>query len=52
MTVNLGPVFPTLAEPEAVPQAGNSLNYNPHCLKRDVSQWYPASGTKTATSPR
>ncbi len=39
MTVNLGPVAPTLAEPEVVPQNGNGLQYNPRCLKRDVSEW-------------
>lgn len=38
MTVNLGPITPTLAEPEV--KAMSSLGaYNPRCLKRDVSQW-------------
>jgi tyrosinase len=40
MTVNLGPVSPTLAEESAVP-IGDGLGaaYNPRCLKRDVSVW-------------
>ena len=37
--MNLGPVAPTLAEPDDVPQAGNGLGYNPRCLKRDISGW-------------
>src|SRR6266536_5037090 len=36
MVVNLGPVAPTLAEPEVI--ANNGTIYNPRCLKRDVSQ--------------
>jgi tyrosinase len=39
MTVNLGPVSPTLAEPEVVPQNGSGLAYNPCCLIRDISSW-------------
>lgn len=38
MKVNLGPVAPTLAEPEVVPTGPGSA-YNPRCLKRDVSVW-------------
>ncbi|KAH8880978.1 tyrosinase [Thozetella sp. PMI_491] len=38
MTVNLGPISPTLAEPEVVPAPG-LLAYNPRCLKRDVTSW-------------
>lgn len=36
MTVNLGPVAPTLAEPEVIATGAGSA-YNPRCLKRDVS---------------
>ncbi|KAI9744548.1 MAG: hypothetical protein M1818_002077 [Claussenomyces sp. TS43310] len=45
MTVNLGPVTPTLAEPEVHP-ASSLLAYNPRCLKRDVSQWVSSRYTK------
>jgi len=38
MSVNLGPVSPTLAEPEVV-ATGSGAAYNPRCLKRDVSVW-------------
>jgi tyrosinase len=38
MTVNLGPITPTLAEPE-VKAMSNIGAYNPRCLKRDVSEW-------------
>jgi hypothetical protein len=38
MSVNLGPVAPTLAEPEVVSTGAGSA-YNPRCLKRDVSVW-------------
>jgi len=38
MSVNLGPVAPTLAEPEVVATGAGSA-YNPRCLKRDVSVW-------------
>lgn len=37
MTVNLGPVSPTLAETEVVASVWGA--YNPRCLKRDVSPW-------------
>jgi tyrosinase len=38
MVVNLGPVYPTLAEPEVV-STGTGFVYNPRCLKRDISVW-------------
>ena len=38
MVVNLGPVSPTLAEPEVV-STGSGSAYNPRCLKRDISVW-------------
>ena len=37
--VNLGPVAPTLAEPEVVPGPNGGLGYNPRCMKRDISPW-------------
>jgi len=46
MTVNLGPVDPTLAETGVVAQNGSGLNYNPRCLKRDVSEWVSSRWTK------
>jgi tyrosinase len=40
MSVNLGPVSPTLAEPEVMNSASwPGSAYNPRCLKRDVSVW-------------
>ena len=50
MSVNLGPVTPNLAEPEVVPQAGNGLNYNPRCLKRDISEWVSSRFNKDSDS--
>jgi tyrosinase len=50
MTVNLGPVAPTLAEPEVVPQTGNGLGHNPRCLKRDISPWVSSNWTKDSDS--
>ncbi|RDW80146.1 hypothetical protein BP6252_04784 [Coleophoma cylindrospora] len=47
MTVNLGPVYPTLAEPEVVP-ASSLLAYNPRCLKRDISVWVSSNYTTDA----
>jgi tyrosinase len=38
MSVNLGPVSPTLAEVGVVATGAGSA-YNPRCLKRDVSVW-------------
>jgi tyrosinase len=46
LTVNLGPVSPTLAEPEVVAQKGNGLDYNPRCLKRDISSWVSSQWNK------
>jgi tyrosinase len=37
-TVNLGPVFPSLKVPGVVAQNGSGLNYNPRCLRRDISK--------------
>lgn len=40
MSVNLGPVSPTLAEDDVkVIGSGTGADYNPRCLKRDVSVW-------------
>jgi len=39
MSVNLGPVSPTLAEPELVVGLLGGAAYNPRCLKRDISEW-------------
>ncbi|MCJ1403805.1 hypothetical protein MMC11_007028 [Xylographa trunciseda] len=39
ISVNLGPVAPTLAEPEVVPGPNMGLGYNPRCMKRDISPW-------------
>ena len=50
MTVNLGPVSPTLDEPEVVPQNGSGLAYNPRCLKRDISSWVSSNWTKDSDS--
>ncbi|GES57103.1 tyrosinase [Aspergillus terreus] len=36
-TVNLGPVNPTLQVPRVVAQNGSGLEYNPRCLRRDIS---------------
>lgn len=49
MTVNLGPVFPTLAEPEVVSTGAGSA-YNPRCLKRDISEWVSSQWTTDANS--
>ncbi|KAI9929822.1 hypothetical protein ASPWEDRAFT_147128 [Aspergillus wentii DTO 134E9] len=37
MTVNLGPVSPTLQVPGIVAQNGSGFDYNPRCLRRDIS---------------
>ncbi|KAF4181424.1 hypothetical protein CNMCM7927_000660 [Aspergillus lentulus] len=37
-TVNLGPVFPSLKVPGIVAQNGTGMNYNPRCLRRDISK--------------
>ncbi|KAH8808754.1 hypothetical protein F5884DRAFT_381033 [Xylogone sp. PMI_703] len=49
MVVNLGPVSPTLAEPEVVSQ-GMNLTYNPRCLKRDISVWVSSQWTTDQNS--
>ncbi|EIT78860.1 hypothetical protein F9C07_3730 [Aspergillus flavus] len=37
-TVNLGPLLPSLKIPGLVAQNGTGLNYNPRCLRRDISK--------------
>jgi tyrosinase len=49
MTVNLGPVAPTLAEPEVIATGAGSA-YNPRCLKRDVSVWVSSQWTTDQNS--
>lgn len=49
MTVNLGPVAPTLAEPEVVSTGAGSA-YNPRCLKRDISEWVSSQWNTDANS--
>jgi tyrosinase len=49
MTVNLGPVAPTLAEPEVVPSE-SLYAYNPRCLKRDISSWVSRQWTTDQNS--
>lgn len=44
MTVNLGPVFPTL---DGVVANGDGFSYNPRCLRRDISQWIAQNATTT-----
>lgn len=42
MSVNLGPVSPTLQEPDQVKNNATTYTgsaYNPRCLKRDISSW-------------
>lgn len=46
MTVNVGPVFPSIAEVPANPQF-DGLGYNPRCLRRDVN---PYAATVTTTN--
>lgn len=36
-TVNLGPVWASLKVPGVVPQNGTGMEYNPRCLRRDIS---------------
>lgn len=49
MTVNLGPVAPTLAEPEVV-STGFGTAYNPRCLKRDITPWVSSQWNKDSDS--
>lgn len=49
MSVNLGPISPTLAEPEETPSAA-LLAYNPRCLKRDISPWVTRQWSTDAQS--
>lgn len=46
MTVNLGPVFPSISEVPVNPQF-DGLGYNPRCLRRDVN---PHAAAVTATN--
>ncbi|GLA09751.1 hypothetical protein AnigIFM60653_000692 [Aspergillus niger] len=48
MTVNLGPVDPTLQIPGLVAQNGSGLDYNPRCLRRDISPWTALGWTKSS----
>ncbi|RAK78067.1 tyrosinase family protein [Aspergillus fijiensis CBS 313.89] len=48
MTVNLGPVDPTLQIPGLVAQNGTGLDYNPRCLRRDISPVAAQGWTKTS----
>ncbi|ODM19357.1 hypothetical protein SI65_05975 [Aspergillus cristatus] len=48
MSVNLGPVGPTLKIPGLKPQPGNELDYNPRCLRRDISSYVSMRWTKTS----
>jgi tyrosinase len=49
MSVNMGPIAPTLAEPEVVPVT-NFYAYNPRCLKRDISPWVSSHWTTDKNS--
>ncbi|KAK4670793.1 hypothetical protein QC764_603730 [Podospora pseudoanserina] len=44
MSVNLGPIAPTLAAPGVVP-ASSLFAYNPRCLRRDISSWVSSNWT-------
>ncbi|KAH8885433.1 putative tyrosinase [Thozetella sp. PMI_491] len=44
ITINLGPVAPTLAEPEEI-AVTNMFDWNPRCLKRDISPWVSSQWT-------
>lgn len=39
MTVHLGPVDPSFKAPGVKAQSGNGLDYNPRCLRRDISSY-------------
>lgn len=43
-TVNLGPISPTLEEPEVV-AVNSTYDYNPRCMKRDISSWVSSRWT-------
>ena len=49
MVVNLGPVAPSLAEPEDV-STGSGLTYNPRCLKRDITDFTSKGWLKDSDS--
>ncbi|KAK4187567.1 putative tyrosinase [Podospora australis] len=49
MSVNLGPIAPTLDAPGVVP-ATSLLAYNPRCLRRDISSWVSSNWTKDSDS--
>jgi tyrosinase len=49
MSVNLGPVAPTLAESDVV-ATGPGSAYNPRCLKRDISAWVSSQWNTDANS--
>ena len=48
MTVHLGPVTPSLNIPGLEAQRGNGLDYNPRCLRRDISTYVSLTWTKTS----
>lgn len=47
MTVNLGPVSPTL-DGVSRPTTGGGLLYNPRCLRRDISQYISSRWSTTS----
>jgi tyrosinase len=49
-TVNLAPVFPSLAESGLVGDFSATLGYEPRCLKRDVSVWVSSNWTTDVDS--
>lgn len=48
MTVHLGPVDPSLQIHGLKAQPGNGLDYNPRCLRRDISSYVSMMWTKTS----
>jgi len=51
LTVNLGPVSPTLDVPGVINYtSSNPLAYNPRCLRRDISSWVSSNWTKDSDS--
>ena len=49
VSVNLGPVAPTLAEADVV-ATGPGSAYNPRCIKRDISAWVSSQWNTDANS--
>jgi len=48
MSMKLGPVGPTLRILGLKPQPGNGLDYNPRCLRRDISSYVSMRWTKSS----